>query len=1036
MRTKVQNSSVHQLRLTFGLLIVLLITILVPVIWLSFDVKESVINLVDIKRQRTMVGRELEINLLSYGLAVRRYQTTLDKFDLDTAHKATKIELEHIQRYRELATTQEQKEISQQYETFWLSVEKLGEEVLANPVAANAQEQLRLLRQATNSAEKYLDDVLQPEAGKSFAAAKNETIHSIGLLSWLAFSLLVTGVAITLILARWTVRRFRESEAAIKAAESETRFKLLFDSAPNAVLAVSRQGQIQLVNAAALTLFGYARDVLVGQFIEILLPERFRANHPGHRSGFFANPGVRAMGAGRDLYGLRKDGSEVPIEIGLNPVELPEGLVVLASIIDITERKKSELELNQLNIELEQNNLDLNRLAKHKSEFLANMSHEIRTPMNAIIGMTYLAQQSLSQQSKISQISNPELSNYLSKTSQASTQLLSIINDILDSSKIEAGKLELEAIEFSLESVFQHVSDILAFKAEEKSLELLFDIDPGLPAVLVGDPLRLGQVLLNLGNNAVKFTERGQVTLAVTRAASRSGEEKTELQFSVKDSGIGMTPEQCENLFQSFSQADNSITRKYGGTGLGLSISKSLAELMGGTISVESSPGVGSVFRFNAWFDRVDPQPIAQRDELLRGKQVLVVDDNEVSRQLLTALASSFGLQAHNVEGGAQALQLIQQASRNDHPFDLLLVDWKMPGMDGIELLAQIHQLKLDSKPEVMMVTAYRREELLGELRQRAVHCDGILSKPVSPSSLFNALAAALRPGVRAAAAETAAETARIRQQLTGKRVLLVEDNDLNQELAAALLRQVGLVVTVAGDGRQALTAMEREPTFDAVLMDCHMPVMDGYRATRELRLNPAWADLPVIALTADAMKGTKDLVLAAGMSDYLTKPLDVKLLYATLGRWTTAKQEKTGAEVSVPPPASVNSPSLKPSASSSQLPDLPGVDTAAGLRVCNQDINLYRKLLQMFCRDDVDFGARFEAALNDVDPQAAQRCAHSLKGSAGNIGAKAVAAAAAELEAACQEGAAPEKRAALLKSVLRELTIVLSGLLQQGYAS
>ncbi len=514
--------------------------------------------------------------------------------------------------------------------------------------------------------------------------------------------------------------------------------------------------------------------------------------------------------------------------------------------------------------------------------------------------------------------------------------------------------------------------------------------------------------------------------------------DQIELHFSVKDSGIGMTEAQCAGLFKSFAQADSSITRKFGGTGLGLSIAKSLVDLMGGTISAQSVLGVGSLFYFRVRLGKgMDSAGArAQRHALLSGKRILVVDDNREARQLLSALASSFGLQAQSVASGPQALQRLKQDQQHGHSPHFLLVDWKMPGMDGVELLAQIHQLQLSASPELLMVTAYRRDELLTELHQRRVHCAGVLDKPVSPSSLFNSLAAALRTGARAAATETTAtETARFRQQLSGKRVLLVEDNELNQELAAELLRVVGLQVTVAGDGRQALQALAQDSDFAVVLMDCHMPVMDGYEASREIRRNPAWAELPIIALTADAMKGTKGKVLAAGMSDYLSKPLDVRLLYTVLLRWVGPPMVALdpAPAVGVPPSTVMVQPSPRLAAS----PELPGIDRVIALRVCSADHALLDKLLRMFYqRQANNFSARFASAQQDAqDPQAAHRCAHSLKGSARNIGAQALGGAAAALEQACTEAATPEQQALLCTAVQRELDIVLAGLAQQGYA-
>ena len=621
----------------------------------------------------------------------------------------------------------------------------------------------------------------------------------------------------------------------------------------------------------------------------------------------------------------------------------PEGGVVGFSV-DISELVSAQTELRLALGQAE-------GATRAKAEFLANMSHEIRTPMNAITGLTYLAQRNNP---------DPKQSTYLGKISQASKQLLALIDDILDSSKIDAGKLEMEEIDFTAESVLDRLADTLSLKADEKGLELLFDIEPGLPTHLVGDPLRLGQVLLNLGGNAVKFTEGGQVIISVARRPQDSTSQHTSLEFSVKDSGLGMSPEQCAALFQPFSQADATITRKYGGTGLGLSIAKSLVELMGGRIWAESTLG--------------------------------------------------------------------QQC------FDLLLLDWKMPGMDGIELLQHIQQLKLSESPKIVMATGYRREELLEELRQSAVDCAVVLSKPVTPLTLFNALMRAVQTSGQANPGDGrvwgVARTPHDQQdelvsqpELVGKRVLLVEDNDSNRELATELLRIAGVVVTVAVDGQRALETLARERAFDAVLMDCHMPVMDGYHATIEIRKNPSWAKLPIIGLTADAMKGTKEKVLAAGMNDYLTKPVEVAKLYGALSRWMPSEPESDAQ------PEEVENEWV-PRRSSIVLPaQLPGLDQAAGLRACAGLRDLYVELLSMFLQGQSDFCERFDAARVAADPTAAHRCAHSLKGEAGNIGAKAVVAAAAELEGACSDQAPPDRLDELRDRVVAELKPVLAGL-------
>ncbi len=795
----------------------------------------------------------------------------------------------------------------------------------------------------------------------------------------------------------------------------------LIEASLDPLVTISPEGKITDVNEGSIKITGVPREQLIGTDFSNYFTEPDQARE-GYQQVF-------AKGSVTDypLTVRHQDGQLTDVLYNASVYKDAAGNVlgVFAAARDVTERKKVEQLLQRKNKELE-------IASRAKSDFLANMSHEIRTPMNAIIGMTYLAQQTQPE---------PKLDNYLNKITQASKQLLGIINNILDSSKIEAGKLELEEIEFSFIDVLTQLGDILNLKADERDIELLFDIDPGLPTMLRGDPLRLGQILLNLGNNAVKFSEGGKITISVREPApARVDSGHKMLEFTVKDSGIGMTPEQCQQLFQPFTQVDSSITRKFGGTGLGLAIAKSLVELMNGKIWVESQPGVGSVFRFSARFGVVQAPILDYQHIQLKDKHLLVVDDIAEAREVFATVATGFGMQVETAAGGEQALELLKNADQRQQAFDLLLTDWKMPGIDGVTLLLQLQQLKLKKVPPILMVTAYRREELLEKIKRSAIDCSQVLSKPVNPSALYNALLQAVQPDSHSTLEKTVGtqKAAAFNQRnLAGKRVLLVEDNDLNQELAAELLRQAALVVTVAGDGRQALAAMASEPAFDAVLMDCHMPVMDGYQATLELRKNPAWTALPVIALTADAMKGTNEKVLAAGMNDYLTKPLDVAKLYATLDHWIAASSAPASAQVPTETDIQINA---KPQQAGETeqlgtLPELPaeraGLDQVAGLRICNGNRDLYTKLLTMFHQGQADFCQRFDAAKLDADPQAAQRCAHSLKGSAANIGAKAVAAIAAELEQACKVQASPTIIDALRDKVGAELKTVLSGLAQ-----
>jgi two-component system sensor histidine kinase/response regulator len=543
---------------------------------------------------------------------------------------------------------------------------------------------------------------------------------------------------------------------------------------------------------------------------------------------------------------------------------------------DITDQKAAEVEILKAKEVAEE-------ATKAKSDFLANMSHEIRTPMNAIIGMSHLALQTpLDKKQR----------NYIEKVNRAGENLLGIINDILDFSKIEAGKMSMESIDFHLEDVMDHLANLVGMKTEDKGLELLFSTPADVPTALVGDPLRLGQVLINLGNNAVKFTESGEVVIGVEKVADH--DDGIELHFWVKDTGIGMTPEQCSKMFQSFSQADASTTRKYGGTGLGLAISKNLVELMRGRIWVESVAGQGSTFHFHARLGvQKNPQirRMFQAEELL-GTRVLVVDDNASAREILSTMAKTFGLEVDVARDGSEALRLIEQADHKVLPYDLVLMDWKMPVMDGVEAVRQIRSETLSKTPAVIMVTAFGREEAMTSASERGVQIHNVLTKPVTPSTLLEAIGETLHKGmeITTRSEERVEHSHEAMAALKGARVLLVEDNDMNQELAMELLANAGIAVTLAVNGKDALDKITADSVqgnrFDGVLMDCQMPVMDGYTATREIRKNPAFKDLPILAMTANAMAGDKEKVLEAGMWDHIAKPLNVGDMFTTMARW------------------------------------------------------------------------------------------------------------------------------------------------------
>jgi PAS domain S-box-containing protein len=798
----------------------------------------------------------------------------------------------------------------------------------------------------------------------------------------------------------------RLEEQAVELESTRAWYSGIVEAAPDGMLVVDADGQILMTNPQLDRLFGYGEGELVGQPLEVLVPPESRPHHPGLRAAFMRQGEGRQMGGAKaNLHGVRKDGSRFSVEIGLSllPAIAGRGVCICASVRDISERKAVEAEVRRASEIAEE-------ATRAKSDFLANMSHEIRTPMNAIIGMSHLA---------LKTELDKRQRNYIEKVHRSAEGLLGIINDILDFSKIEAGKMSIEQVPFRLEDVLDEFANMVGLKAESKGLELLFRTPPELPTALVGDPLRVGQILLNLGNNAVKFTETGEVIVGVEVAEQR--DDQVELHFWVRDTGIGMTPEQSERMFKSFSQADSSVTRKYGGTGLGLAISKNLVEMMHGRIWMESTVGRGSTFHFVARFgvqSEALPRRMFKADELL-GLRTLVVDDNDSAREILSTMARSFGLEVDVADSGREALSLVAQSERRTLPYDLVLMDWKMPVMDGVEAAQRLRSDAPRQPPAVIMVTAFGRDEALEAAKSRGVALPVVLTKPVTPSTLLEAIGQVLGKGqlVETRSAERSDETAAGRASLAGARVLLVEDNELNQELAQELLASAAIQVVVAAHGEAALQLLAHDADFDGVLMDCQMPVMDGYTATRKLREQERFGALPIIAMTANAMAGDRERALACGMNDHISKPLNEAAMFETMAKW-------------IRPQRAVAPATLGEQAVSAQpLPPLPGIDASAGLRISLGKTELYLRLLRKFRDTQCNFAAAFSEALGGSDPSAPARVAHTLRGTAGNIGAAPLARAAAKLEEACAGGPGQNGKGEALAVVEVELARVLEGL-------
>jgi PAS domain S-box-containing protein len=851
----------------------------------------------------------------------------------------------------------------------------------------------------------YLDEQEVIRSGRPLLSREEKEVWPDGRVTWASTTKLPLrdrgGAVIGTFGISRDITHRKQSEAALREAKelaeiSQQRTRLIVDSANDAYVAMDADGFIIDWNRQAEMTFGWSREeVVCRQLHEVIIPPSHRAAHLRGVQQFLATGEGPLLNRRIEVPALRRDGEEFPAELTISPIRYGSEWVFSAFLHDITERKRAERELCEARDAAE-------AASQAKSEFLANMSHEIRTPMNAIIGMTELL---------LDTPLNAEQRDYLETVKKSADALLSVINDILDFSKIEAGKLELDHIPFDLRDSLGDVMSTLALRAHQKGLELACHIAPEAPEIIVGDPARLRQVLINLVGNAIKFTERGEVVVDVQIQESGvrgrgvgMGVSITDpclLHFQVLDTGIGIAAGKQGLIFGAFVQADGSTTRRYGGTGLGLAISSRLVQRMGGRIWVESAPGQGSVFHFTARFGlhgAPAARPAQSEPRPLRGLSVLVVDDNATNRFIVTETLSQWQMRPTAVENAAGALQALEQAQQAGEPFTLVLLDAHMPEVDGFTLAERIREHPDLTGATVMMLSSACQP--IDAARCQELGLAAYLTKPIKQADLLRAILAAL--GSPVAAAPPAAPPPAPRPGRT-LRLLLAEDNLVNQKLAVRLLEKQGHSVTLAGTGVEAVRAVEQQG-FDLVLMDVQMPEMDGFEATAAIRARERDSSrhLPILAMTAYAMKGDRERCLAAGMDGYVSKPIQPHELWQAIERLVPA-----GDDV---------------------------LDGREALERVGGDKELLRELIEMFLADGPRLWEDVADALARGDAQKLGRAAHTLKGSISAFSAPSAWSAAQRLESLAEQGGpAAAAAAAQLETEMGRLQSALEKMKEDG---
>ncbi|MBI9091029.1 MAG: response regulator [Desulfobacterium sp.] len=805
-----------------------------------------------------------------------------------------------------------------------------------------------------------------------------------------------------------------QSRTALKRAEK--KYRDIFDNAGEGIFQISPGCRIITANPPLAKILGYdsPREIMVS--VSDIADDIYVDPGTGKRLRDLINTQGSVENFVTELF--CKDRSIITVSITVHTIVDDGGnsLYYQGMLEDITEKKRAET----LKIAKEAAEAS----TKAKSDFLATMSHEIRTPMNAIMGLTHLA---------LKTRLTAKQQDYLTKIEGASQNLLGIINDILDFSKIEAGELKMDHVDFLLDDVWDSLSDLFADKIAKKKLELFFIIDDDVPSALVGDPLRVRQIFINLTANALKFTEQGEIIIKGRLVEHL--DDRVRLTFSVTDTGIGIEAGKIPALFTPFTQAETFTTRKYGGTGLGLSICKQLVEMMAGEIWATSDQRAGACFAFTATFG-LQPREREPRHALpgfLRNMGVLVVDDNTTCRRFLKGLLHALGFMAQTAPGGTEAIEKVRQSS-NTPAFGMIFMDWSMPDMDGITASKRIKRLPGGSKIPIIMITGFGQETEIQQAQTAGI--DAFLFKPITKPLLFNTIFRFFEEKKQGEGGRTrtmiTTEVMNM-ERLKGARILLVEDNEINRQVAVELLEHRGIIVENAGNGKEAVAVVTAQTgnshRFDAVLMDVQMPEMDGFEATRTIRKweSPATGRLPIIAITAHAIKGDREQCFEAGMNDYITKPMDPDRLFSTLKKWIRPK-------INLSPGRKYRTRPATEAADEPVLPnDLPGIAISKGIKRVDGNQALYLKLLQRFVNDHANDVEAIKAALKEKKLALALRLAHTLKGVAGNIEATPLFQLAETLENALQKDTCPNDP--IFHGVQGEVNRVINAIntLQQG---